>query len=113
MVELILMEIVTASLERDNLAAGDWHERVTCYGTYNVQETLSKMDDLASTISSFCRFVERTECAVVLEVGRLTRLDTVLTDCRMHLWAGGGVHSGSLGAKLLISAESGPKPGCL
>ena len=79
------MEIVTASLERDNLAAADWHERVTCYGTYNVQETLAKMDDLASTISSFCRFVERTESAVVLEVRRLIRLDTILNDFRMHL----------------------------
>lgn len=73
-VEMILLEIVTASLERDNMTADDWHQRVTCYGTYNLQETLDRMEDLASSISAFCRFVEQTDSAVVLEVRVLIRL---------------------------------------
>ena len=66
-VEMVLLEIVTASLERD-MSGEEWHERVTCYGTYKLQERLAKMRDLASTISTFCRFVEQTDSAVVLDV---------------------------------------------
>ena len=66
-VEMVLLEIVTASLERET-SEQDWHERVTCYGTYKLQERLVKMGDLASTISAFCRFVEQTDSAVVLDV---------------------------------------------